>query len=75
METETMIAKGNCERIGVDGKIGGRFDIIRHDPAKGFSLGSYAHIDIKLTKGKHVFTLVFERGAINLTHIDFKLKK
>ena len=23
METETMIAKGNCERIGVDGKIGG----------------------------------------------------
>ncbi len=59
----------------VDGKIGGRFDIIRHDPAKGFSLGSYAHIDVKLTKGKHVFTLVFERGAINLTHIDFKLKK
>ena len=23
MDTETMIAKGNCERIGVDGKIGG----------------------------------------------------
>ena len=23
MDTESMIAKGNCERIGVDGKIGG----------------------------------------------------
>ena len=23
MDTEAMIAKGNCERIGVDGKIGG----------------------------------------------------
>ena len=57
-----------------DGKIAGRFDIISHDPAKGFSLGSYAHCDVKLTRGKHVFTLVFERGAVNLTHIDFKLK-
>ena len=59
----------------VDGRIGGRFDIISHDPAKGFILGSYAHTDVKLNKGKNVLTLVFERGAINMTHIDFKLKK
>ena len=59
----------------VDGVDAGEFEIRAHGPEFGYSADSYAVLDgIDLPEGKHVLTLHFNRGAVNLTHIDFQLK-
>lgn len=54
MDTETMIAKGNCERIGVDGKIGGSTaDGRKFDYEVEFKNHTEAFLEVKkvLTEG------------------------
>ncbi len=54
MDTETMIAKGNCERIGVDGKIGGSTaDGRKFDYKVDFPNHTIAFLEVKkvLTEG------------------------
>lgn len=54
MNTETMIAKGNCERIGVDGKIGGSTaDGRKFDYEVDFPNHTVAFLEVKkvLTEG------------------------
>lgn len=54
MDTETMIAKGNCERIGVDGKIGGSTaDGRKFDYEVDFPNHTVAFLEVKkvLTEG------------------------
>ena len=71
----TPVYNPRCVLLLVDGKPAGEF-ILKENTQGSWAVNRKSVLKgIELPAGKHVLTLLFLRGAVNLSHMDFQLEK